>query len=610
MRFRPTLGPRAGSQAPVVDTTDARATGIDSEAGAKSNIVSETTAHDGSLQDSSLNEKHVADGTQEPQQELQYGVQLAQATIQVWTREHLIAAYILMWLVQFVQAFASGCSGTFTVYVTSSFSAHSLTATTSIVASLMSGLIKLPFAKVLDIFGRPQGFCLAVLSVTLGLIMMAACQNVYTYCAAQVFYQMGYNCIDFSVSVFIADTSQMKNRAFMIAYAASPWIITVWAYGPACEKMLDTIGFRWGFGIWAIVIPIVCAPLAGLFFWNARKAEQMGLIKVTPHGRGFFANVKWYFIQFDVIGLLTIATGLALFLLSFSLYAKQPDTWRSPLVICFLVFGCLLVIAFGFWEKYGAPVSFLPWWVLKNRTVIFTYTMMASLYMSWYIWDSYFYSMNIVVFNQSITHATYIGNIYTIGSCFWSLVVGVILHYYGRLRPLACYFGVPLTILGVGLMIHFRQPDVNIGYIVMCQIFVAFGGGTLVICEQMTVQAVSKHENIPSVLAIEGLVASVGGAIGLAIASAMWQGIFPVKLAEYLPADALPDLTTIYGDITVQSSYPVGSATRDAINRSYGETQKLMLITSTALYSIMWVSTFLWEDINVKDIKQFEGLMW
>lgn len=32
-------------------------------------------------------------------------------------------------------------------------------------------------------------------------------------------------------------------------------------------------------------------------------------------------------------------------------------------------------------------------------------------------------------------------------------------------------------------MIHFRQPDINIGYIVMCQIFIAFARGTLVICQ-------------------------------------------------------------------------------------------------------------------------------
>ena len=198
----------------------------------------------------------------------------------------------------------------------------------------------------------------------------------------------------------------------------------------------------------------------------------------------------------------------------------------------------------------------------------------------------------------------YISNINTLGSCFWCLVFGAILRYNGRLKLRAICFGVPLTILGVGLMIKFRQPDGNIGYIVMCQIFVAFGGGTLVICEQMTVTAVSAQRNIPAVLAIEGVVANIGSALGGTVAVAMWTGIFPVKLNAYLPASAQADFASIYGNLEVQQSYPNGSATRDAIDHAYGGTQRLMLISATCLYLITWTSCFFWKDLNLKKMKQ------
>jgi hypothetical protein len=64
----------------------------------------------------------------------------------------------------------------------------------------------------------------------------------------------------------------------------------------------------------------------------------------------------------------------------------------------------------------------------------------------------------------------------------------------GRFKWLALYFGVPVTILGVALMIKFRQPDHNVGYLVMCQFFIAFSSGTLVICEQIAVMAASTHQ--------------------------------------------------------------------------------------------------------------------
>ncbi|TEY63554.1 hypothetical protein BOTCAL_0154g00150 [Botryotinia calthae] len=157
--------------------------------------------------------------------EFQHDVQAAEAINQVWTRNHLIMAYILIWIVEFLLTCASGLAGTLTPYVTSSFQAHSLTATTSIISSLIAGLIKLPYAKLMDIWGRPQAFCVMVASFTLGMVMMAGCNDVKTYYAAQVFYYVGYNGISFTLTIFIADTTQLKSRAWWIAFSSSPWMV-------------------------------------------------------------------------------------------------------------------------------------------------------------------------------------------------------------------------------------------------------------------------------------------------------------------------------------------------------------------------------------------------
>ncbi|RCH94604.1 hypothetical protein CU097_001422, partial [Rhizopus azygosporus] len=117
--------------------------------------------------------------------DLQYGVKAVQASNQVWTKNQLVLAYILIWVIHFVLALSSGINATLTPYVTSAFQSHSLTATTTIISSMISGLIVLPYAKLINVWGRPQGFALMVFSMTIGLIMMAGCNNVKTYCAAQ-----------------------------------------------------------------------------------------------------------------------------------------------------------------------------------------------------------------------------------------------------------------------------------------------------------------------------------------------------------------------------------------------------------------------------------------
>jgi hypothetical protein len=84
-----------------------------------------------------------------------------------------------------------GTTGLLTPYVTSSFYQHSLTGYTYTMAGIIGGVLKLPLAKVLDIFGRPQGFAIMVAFMILGLIMMAACNTVQVFAAAQIFYWVG-----------------------------------------------------------------------------------------------------------------------------------------------------------------------------------------------------------------------------------------------------------------------------------------------------------------------------------------------------------------------------------------------------------------------------------
>lgn len=60
----------------------------------------------------------------------------------------------------------------------------------------------------------------------MGLIMMAACREVEAYAAAMVFYTVGNTGLQYCLSVFVADTSSLKNRGLMQAFAYSPNMIS------------------------------------------------------------------------------------------------------------------------------------------------------------------------------------------------------------------------------------------------------------------------------------------------------------------------------------------------------------------------------------------------
>ncbi|KAJ4857436.1 major facilitator superfamily domain-containing protein [Trichoderma breve] len=542
-----------------------------------------------------------------PDSKAQAGVQNIEAITSVWTKSALGTAFVMIWVIYFVDSMQQGTTGNLTPWVTSAFQQHSLTPTVTVMSSIIGGVFKLTLAKVLDIFGRPQGYVLAIAFTTLGLIMMAGCNNVETYAAAQVFYWVGYNGLDYSLSIFLADTTSLRNRGLIFAYSSSPYIITTWLSGPISSAFLKGPGFRWGFGSFAIITPVITLPLFFLFMHYNKKAKQLGIIRPRESKGTFIQSLVYYGREFDIVGLLVLSGGLAMFLLPFNIYSYQSDGWKSPLIIGLLVGGFVALIVFAIWERFFAAVTFIPYSLLTDRTVIGANILASSVFVSFYIWDSYFLSFLQVVNGLNVTESSYVGNIYSIGSCLWAILVGFVIRYTGKFKPICLFFGVPVTILGVGLMIHFRQPDVNIGYIIMCQIFIAFAGGTIVICEQTAAMAATSHQYVAVVLAIEAMASSIGGAVGSTVAAAVWQAVFPKKLGQYLPESAQGNLTDIYGSLDVQLSYPMGSPERIAIQQAYGDSQKMMLIAGTAVLSLSVVGTAMWRNIDVREHKQVKG---
>ena len=392
----------------------------------------------------------------------------------------------------------------------------------------------------------------------------------------------------------------------MLAFATSPYIVTTWLGGPISDSLIWGPGWRWAFGIFAIVTPVVVAPLCALFLRNQYRAQQIGLIPVRGRLADIsFADIKKYAIDADVAGIVLLAGGMALFLLPFSLYSYQSQTWNSPMIICMIIFGGLLLIAFVLYERFLAPVMFIPVQLLTDRTVFFAGMMFVFVFFSAAVWGSYFNSMLLVAFNQGVTKTTYISNIYRVGSCFSALILGLFMRWTGRFKWVALFYGLPLMLLGVGLMIQFRQPDSPIGYIVMTQIFVALAGGPIVVSGEMAMMAPLEHQQIAVILAILDLFGSIGTALGSTVAAAIWTGVFRNALRRHLPPGS--DMERIYGSIYSQLGYKVGTEIRTGIGYAYAEAQRYMLITSVCLLAAAIVCVALWRDIKVKDIKQVKG---
>jgi hypothetical protein len=142
---------------------------------------------------------------------------------------------------------------------------------------------------------------------------------------------------------------------------------------------------------------------------------------------------------------------------------------------------------------------------------------------------------------------------------------------------------------------------------VFCQILISFGGGAIVITEQIAAMAATDHQYLAVVLAVEGMMSSIGGAIDSSIGSATWINSFPTSLEKHLPTESRANFTAIYMDLNTQLSYPKGSPTRLVIENAYGEVQMYMCVIATAVFAVGVVAILMWKDIRVSGFKQVKG---
>ncbi|KAI8625228.1 siderophore iron transporter mirC [Xylariaceae sp. FL1651] len=552
-------------------------------------------------------ERHVSDSPAE----IQEGVKAIEAISMTWSQWGLIAAYLSIFLMAFATSLEGQVTYSVVAFATSSFSSHSLIATVYVIQGVVNAVIKPPMAKIADVFGRLEAFTICIVLYVLGYIQMAASGNVQTFAAAQIFYSAGSTGLQILQQVFIADTSDMRNRALLSSLPDTPFLVTVWIGSIIGGMIVASSTWRWAYGMWAIILPVAFLPLALTLFLNGRRAKRMGL---RPEKRKFAEGgpltvAKKIWNDLDIGGIVLLSAAFSLILIPLTLTKTTPGGWRSPTIIALIVVGGVLLVVFPFWEgsKKLAPHPLIPLELLKSRTFCAGCAIGFFYFVVFYLSaQPYFYSYLLVVQHQSVAAAGHITQTFSFTSTVTAVVVSLLIKYTRRYK----YFvtsGSLIYLLGVGLMIRYRTMDTSVASLVGTQIAVGIGGGMLSVPAQLGVQASASHQQVAAATAVFLTMVEIGGAVGAAISGAVWTQLVPAKLASYLPADAQAQAHTIFGDVTVASNYtlyPRGSPAREAINRSYQETMEVLLTIAIVLCAPLVLLSFLMRNYKLDAVEQ------
>lgn len=436
-------------------------------------------------------------------------------------------------------------------------------------------------AKVADVFGRFEAFCLSITIYVLGYIQMAASGNVQAYASAQIFYSAGSTGLQILQQVFIADSSSLLNRALLALLPEFPFLVTVWIGPTIADAILRHASWRWGYGMWSIILPASFLPLALSLLLNQRKARRLNLIKPKSKRRRGFLNVArrtWY--DLDMFGLILLSAAVTLILVPLTLAANAPNGWKNKKIIAMIVVGVICLFALPFWEtsKRLAPKPLLSLHLLKQRTALAGCALAFFYFMAFYFSvQPYLYSYLQVVQGYEVAMAGRVTQTFAFTSTIAAFCVSILIKYTRRYRVFVT-LGCVIYISGLLLMLLYRQEGSSTLKVLGTQIIVGAGGGLLNVPVQLGVQASASHQEVAAATAMFLTSMEMGGAVGAAISGAVWTHSIPRKLLKYLPEETKSEAGEIFGKLTKALSYPFGSPTRIAINQAYQETMNRLLM--------------------------------
>ncbi|EFW99451.1 siderochrome-iron transporter [Grosmannia clavigera kw1407] len=521
---------------------------------------------------------------------------------------HLAIAYAGLLLLAFTTSLEGQVTAPLAAFAVSSFNNHSLLSTVYVVQGVVNAVIKPPMAKMADVFGRLEAFTVAILFCVAGYVQMASSHSIRTFSAAQILYSAGITGLQVLQQILVADTSDLRHRALLSSLPDTPFLVTVWIGPSIAAAVLATTSWRWGYAMWAILLPLAFCPLAGSLALNAYQTHRshrqgrlargcLGLTAVsgpaTSSPTGSAVSTNWttskassalrrLLTDLDAVGILLLSAALSLILLPLTLSRSLAGGWSNPLLGLSVIAGLLLLIfAFPAWEArpHLAPHPLIPLALLRNVTFCAGCGVGLFFFAVFYLSvQPYFYSYLLVAHNQEIATAGRITQIFSFTSTICAVSASIAIRHVRRYKPFVVA-GATVYLVGVACMLRHRTADAGTIRLVATQIAVGSGAGLMSVPTQIGIQASVAHmpHLVSAATAVYLTMGEVGIAIGSAISGAIWGRLVPAKLELYLPSADRQNASAIYSSVSVALSYPWGSPTRDAIIRAYQESMTALL---------------------------------
>ncbi|OQD90481.1 hypothetical protein PENANT_c001G08146 [Penicillium antarcticum] len=475
----------------------------------------------------------------------------------------------------------SSTTSYYSIDASSYYKQHSsVLSTLSIATSIISAVSKPFIAKISDITSRPYTYILTLFFYMVGYIVAATSKTIAAYVVGEVFVAIGSSGLDLTNDIIVADLAPLEWRGFAGAMLSTPFIINTWFAGKIVDAIEKRDQWRWGYGMFAIIMPVALGPAVAILIWLDRKAKQAGIVNIAssnaarraardlvekegieePHGAvvapaaevsaSWFDTLKHNLEEIDAFGLVLLGFGWSLLLLPFSLKTYADGGWRNQSLIAMMIVGGLLLIAYVIYEIKWARFPSSPRRLVYNRTFIMA-IIIDSIYMLAGSMRSLYWSSYVLIANSwSYQDWVYYGNTLTLALCIAAPIVGLLQRCTHRYKAIQIA-GLLIKIIGMSIMLDGKRATSSTAAMVLSMMLIGFGGSMSVVGSRVASQASVPHQDVALVISLLSLWSKIGSAIGSAIVVVIWSYQMPKQLREHLPATATEkDVTKLFGSLT------------------------------------------------------------
>ena len=324
-------------------------------------------------------------------------------------------------------------------------------------AYLLANAVAVPsWGKFSAIWGRKPILLLAVAVFWVGSLLCALSVNMGMLIASRAIQGIGGGGIVTLVNITISDLFSQRQRG--VYYG---WVGGVWAVASAVGPILGGVFTSEATWRWCFYVNL---PISGIGF-----AVLALVLKLHHPGTGVRDGLK----AVDWTGTLLITGGTLMFLFGLE-FGGITYPWRSAAVICLIVFGALMVVAFYFWEE-RAKYPLIPRSLFaqrQNNIAFFVSFCHGLVFISGSYWLPLYFQA--VLGASSLLSGVYLIP-YAVSLSIVSAVTGNAIRRWGRALP-PIIFGMAVMALGFGLFIDLGAHR-NFAKMIPYQIIAGIGVG-------------------------------------------------------------------------------------------------------------------------------------